>query len=147
MTRAWGGGVGWEVLSAGGRTDPGPPEDLPDLWAALAGEKEWEPDTGEIDPISDEEVMKACVLPQEVTGFVISVSKRWSFRRLHRFQGCNRVPGVHYHVFEGPFDDIPPVADYDDVCKDCWSGKPKPGGDIEEAVESGSSSTEAEVEA
>jgi len=83
------------------------------------------------------------VLAKDVQGFVISISKRWKLRRLHRLHGCSRAPGVHYHDFEGPFADVPDQTDYDAYCKDCWTGKKGPA-DVQEEKEAESSSTGAD---
>ena len=33
-------------------------------------------------------------------GYVVAISRRGSFRRLHYGGGCWRIPGVHYHEYE-----------------------------------------------
>ena len=96
-----------------------------------------EPKADELEAASEDEEMKPGYLPTDVTGFVISISKRLGFRRLHRLQGCNRIPGVHYINYEGPMDTLPSNDAYDASCKDCW---PKKGAEEEGA---GSSSSEA----
>ncbi len=59
-------------------------------------------------------------VPAEVKGFVVSISGKHSFRRLHQIGRCHRVPGVDYARFEELGEVLPPASEYDDVCGQCW---------------------------
>ena len=95
----------------------------------------------ELEPASEEETPGPRRLAEDVQGFVISISKRFKLRRLHRLHGCGRSPGILYCDFEGPLEEVPHPSEYDAFCKDCWPGK-GPAEEPEE-VEPDSSSTDA----
>ena len=40
------------------------------------------------------------MLPDGVAGYVVSVSRKQGFRRLHLLGACQRVPGLSYRDFE-----------------------------------------------
>ena len=64
------------------------------------------------------------------SGYVVSLS-RSDWRRLHRFGGCPRHPGVHYLRYELLGTDKPKQEDYDDYCKQCWKNS-DPADDTDE---------------
>jgi hypothetical protein len=53
-------------------------------------------------------------------GYVISITPKTNFRRLHYFSRCHRHPGVHYQQYEWMGDQLPSEDAYDDYCKQCW---------------------------
>ncbi len=59
-------------------------------------------------------------LPQEVSGFVVSISKKRGYRRLHLIGRCHRVPGIDYTDFEELGAAMPEPSKYDGVCGQCW---------------------------
>ncbi len=59
-------------------------------------------------------------LPSDAVGYVVSISGKRLFRRLHRLGGCHRVPGVDYREFELLGVDFPPSTAYDGHCAQCW---------------------------
>jgi len=66
-------------------------------------------------------------------GYVVSLS-RTDWRRLHRFGGCPRLPGVHYLRFELLGLGRPAPDAYDDFCKQCWkTGAPEEPSDDEDS--------------
>jgi len=66
-------------------------------------------------------------------GYVVSLS-RTDWRRLHRFGGCPRLPGVHYLRFELLGLGRPAPDAYDDFCKQCWKvGSPDEPSDEEDS--------------
>jgi len=66
-------------------------------------------------------------------GYVVSLS-RTDWRRLHRFGGCPRLPGVHYLRFELLGLGRPAPDAYDDFCKQCWKvGAPDEPSDEEDS--------------
>jgi hypothetical protein len=75
-------------------------------------------------------------------GFVVSLTKT-DWRRLHRFGGCSRMPGVHYLRFELLGLGRPRVDQYDDFCRGCW---PEAGPDEEFSDDELESETENEEE-
>jgi len=67
------------------------------------------------------------------SGYVVSLS-RTDWRKLHRFGGCPRMPGVHYLRFELLGDARPGPEAYDDFCRQCWKlGGPDEDTDAEES--------------
>ena len=57
--------------------------------------------------------------PVPASGFVISVTSGGRCRRLHQVEVCPLKPGVHYGKFEPWGDLLPPVHEYNVVCKRC----------------------------
>ena len=51
-------------------------------------------------------------------GYVVSISHKGRFRRLHWSGGCWRIPGVHYHNFEWCGAVRP--ENVNGRCKDCF---------------------------
>ena len=79
------------------------------------------------------------------SGYVISISGKKQFRRLHFFGGCHRLPGVDYIDFEDRGHTLPSVHEYDDYCHQCWSDRHLQSiGDDFVGTESESSSTASE---
>jgi len=67
------------------------------------------------------------------SGFVVSLS-RSDWRRLHRFGGCPRHPGVHYLRYELLGEERPRPDAYDDFCRQCWrTGGPEDDSEEEES--------------
>ena len=63
--------------------------------------------------------------PPAPHGFVVSVTRRGKFRRLHLVESCSMVPGVHYKDFEVWGDIMPSESDIQAVCARCLpQGKP-----------------------
>ena len=79
----------------------------------------------------------------EVGGYVVSITGKRTWRRLHYIGRCWRRPGKDYASFQTFGEDAPPAAAYDAVCRDCWKV-----GDLslefEEADEATGSSTSDE---
>ncbi len=59
-------------------------------------------------------------LPEEVKGYVVSISGKHGFRRLHLLGRCHRVLGVDYACYEELGSEMPGPSQYDDVCGQCW---------------------------
>ena len=64
--------------------------------------------------------------PPHGCNYIVSISKKAKFRRLHFSTACWRVPGVDYQSWEDLGDTHPPPEAYDAKCKDCWSGTQVP---------------------
>ncbi len=101
---------------------------------------------------------------EDMKGYVISITSKTKFRRLHYVGRCHRHPGVHYQDYEWMGTELPAATEYDDHCRQCWKagGPPEAPGDARatnvgetlgasdpeqtEDSEDHSSSTEPEVE-
>ncbi len=59
-------------------------------------------------------------LPESERGYVVSITAKTRFRRLHYLGACCRVPGIHYIDYELYGNTKPAVQDYDDHCRQCW---------------------------
>ncbi len=59
-------------------------------------------------------------LPSDAKGYVVSISKKTGYRRLHALGRCYRVPGVDYAQFELLGEDPPAERLYDGYCAQCW---------------------------
>ncbi len=59
-------------------------------------------------------------LPTEVTGYVVSITGRSRYRRLHLLGKCHRVPGVDYVDYELLGPDLPGPEAYHGHCGQCW---------------------------
>ncbi len=59
-------------------------------------------------------------LPSDAKGYVVSISKKTGYRRLHALGRCYRVPGIDYGQFELLGEDPPPERLYDGYCAQCW---------------------------
>ena len=75
-------------------------------------------------------------------GFVIAISRRGAFKRLHFAGGCWRVPGVHYHHFQECGPVMPELAHIDARCKDCFPGNMPKGAPTTQDVSEQSASEE-----
>ena len=75
--------------------------------------------------------------------YVVSISSKKGFRRLHLVGACHRRPGVHYAIWVLLGREMPDSSVYDESCKDCWRGKAAGG----RAESSESSSTDSGAEA
>ena len=77
----------------------------------------------ETDALDSEEVRKAagCILPPPAppSGFVVSVTKRGKFRRLHLVEACPFIPGVHYLNYEEWGEKMPGEEELQAVCARC----------------------------
>jgi hypothetical protein len=60
------------------------------------------------------------LLPTSEKGYVVSVSRKTGFRRLHYLGACRSVPGIHYMVYEWLGEALPSENAYDDHCRQCW---------------------------
>ncbi len=58
--------------------------------------------------------------PSTVQGYVVSISGKHGFRRLHKLGACFRVPGIDYMLFEEMGPDMPDHDKYDEFCGNCW---------------------------
>ncbi len=56
----------------------------------------------------------------ELHGYVVSVTPKTGFRRLHYYGKCHRHPGVHYQHYEWLGREMPGAEAYDDYCRQCW---------------------------
>ena len=91
---------------------PQPPASIAAPAAPLLADREGE---------DDSEAEPPAVAPGT---WVVSVSRRTRFRRLHEVGRCWRVPGKDYAIFT-ILPANPAAEEYDAVCKDCWStGRP-----------------------
>ena len=73
--------------------------------------------------------------PLPPKGFVVSVTKRSKFRRLHLVPDCRLIPGVHYKVFDVWGDQLPDEQDLNAVCDLCLpNGRPDLEQPLEEAL-------------
>ncbi len=59
-------------------------------------------------------------IPKSEEGFIISISPKHKFRRLHFLGKCFRFPGVHYQEYEFLGKELPDESAYDDFCRQCW---------------------------
>ncbi len=55
-------------------------------------------------------------LPNDAKGYVVSISKKTGYRRLHALGRCYRVPGIDYKQFELQGEDPPAERLYDGYC-------------------------------
>ena len=69
-------------------------------------------------------------------GYIVAVSARGSFRRLHYAGSCWRVPGTHYKEFEDWGDVVPTTVHA--RCHDCFPAE-SPAVRAEEAAAAGES--------
>ena len=76
------------------------------------------------DDAPEDEADEAVSLP-DGWRYVVSVSRKSGFRRIHRASGCHRVAGTHFKDFRigRALDE---VGHYNDYCKDCWRGGSAP---------------------
>ena len=76
------------------------------------------------------------------TGFVVSVTKRGKFRRLHLVEACPFVPGVHYKEYEEWGEIMPGEADVQAICTRCLpQGRTAPPPEDPDVVSDSSSSS------
>ncbi len=61
-------------------------------------------------------------LPAGIHGYVVSIGRKSGYRRLHLIGRCHRIPGIDYTLFEELGPQMPPPAQYDGVCGQCWRG-------------------------
>jgi hypothetical protein len=59
-------------------------------------------------------------LPSDARGYVVSISKKTGYRRLHALGRCYRVPGIDYGQYELLGEEVPPERLYDGYCAQCW---------------------------
>ncbi len=57
---------------------------------------------------------------EEVTGYVIAISRKRGRRCLHKVGLCYRRLAVHYRQYEACGASRPSADRYDDYCRDCW---------------------------
>ena len=63
--------------------------------------------------------------PPAPHGFVVSITRRGKFRRLHLVEACRLTPGIHYKDFEVWGDIMPGESNVQAVCARCLpQGKP-----------------------
>ena len=111
------------------------------MWAELMGEED-----GESRPLErvPQKAADSTVVKGEPGDYVVSVTEKRGFRRLHQLGRCYRVPGLHYMQWLTLGTARPTSAEYDDFCRNCWpSGVQKEGTSSEESS-SGSSSSASE---
>jgi hypothetical protein len=81
--------------------------------------------------------------------YIVSVTEKQGFRRLHQLGRCFRIPGVHYTQWEVLGLERPETSEYEDYCKNCWPQKKArtsrqgSSGSSSSDSSSGSSSSEA----
>jgi hypothetical protein len=111
------------------------------MWAELMGEEAGESRPQERAP---QKAADSTVVAGEPGDYVVSVTEKRGFRRLHQLGRCYRVPGLHYTQWLTLGTARPTSAEYDDFCRNCWpSGKQKEGSSSESSS-SGSSSSASE---
>ena len=105
---------------------PDPAEEEDPAASESAGSENDDSDEGEkmdaeaLDPAAVREAAAAVEpLPAAPTGFVVSVTKRGKFRRLHLVEACPFVPGVHYKEYEEWGEIMPGEADVQAICTRC----------------------------
>ena len=72
-----------------------------------------------------EELARAVAEPEEALvppGYVVSITKGGRFRRLHYLGGCHRRPGQHFKEWTAYGLELPPLAQVDARCSDCFPG-------------------------
>ena len=102
-----------------------------------------------------QELEKARAAPEDAPvppGYVVSITKGGRFRRLHYLGGCHRRPGQHFKEWTAYGLELPPLAQVDARCSDCFPGDkaklqkkseaPVEGSDSDSASSSSSSSSE-----
>jgi hypothetical protein len=67
------------------------------------------------------------LLPATEKGYVVSVSRKTGFRRLHYLGACRSVPGIHYMEYEWLGEALPAESAYDDHCRQCWRAGERKG--------------------
>ena len=83
--------------------------------------------------------------PEPAEGdYVISISDKKGFRRLHLVGACYRRPGEHYACWARLGRSMPEPSLYDETCRDCWRGKTM--GSRAESSESSSTELGSEVD-
>ncbi len=92
----------WHAVEAG---SPAAPADVPAPPAAKRSRRQESEDK---------------TVPIQERGYVVSLSPKTGFRRLHFAGACHRVPGVHYAAFEWLGSVLPTLDQYDDYCAKCW---------------------------
>ena len=63
---------------------------------------------------------------REPTGYVIAVTQKARFRRLHYVGRCHLRRGVDYKDFIPWGTQVPGMAEYHAVCRRCWPGSAEP---------------------
>ena len=123
--------------------DEGNQEDAEDDQEDEDEEAEEEP--MEVAPLDSHEVKLAAeqILPPPPPppGFVVSVTRRGKFRRLHLVEACRLTPGVHYMDYEVWGDIMPGEGDVHAVCARCLAqGKPTAPQEPPDVISASSSS-------
>ena len=75
-------------------------------------------------------------LPADQRGYVVSISRRTAFRRLHLLGACRRVPGVDYALYELLGEELPAPEQYHDHCHACWARGRGPEGSEDSSASS-----------
>ncbi len=78
-------------------------------------------------------------LPESERGYVVSITAKTRFRRLHFLGACCRIPGIHYMDYELYGSTKPGEYDYHDHCRQCWP--PQDGTATTTSTGQGASST------
>ena len=78
--------------------------------------------------------------PYRPMGFVVSITRGGSCRRLHFTGGCWRIPGEHFRRFVDYGQQVPSDEQFTHRCKDCFpAGRPVAVAEEAEIVASASS--------
>ena len=112
------------------------------MWAELMGDEAEENRPRE--KATPTEVDRT-VVKGEPGDYVVSVTEKRGFRRLHQLGRCYRVPGLHYTQWLTLGSGRPTPIEYDDFCRNCWpSSKKQTDGASSDSSSSGSSSSSSE---
>jgi hypothetical protein len=74
--------------------------------------------------------------------YVLSLTNKGRFKRLHLFGGCWRIPGVNFADYS-LHESLEQVGKYDDICKDCWKEGAEPADSSSEETSSESEDSDA----
>jgi hypothetical protein len=120
------------------------------LYRGLACEPSEKPkvSTPEVEKAALEEASKLAAADQDEDPYIIVMSGRGRFLRLHRSDGCWRAQGKIFQSYETYPDDPVPSQLYTSYCHDCWprEGPRRCGEAAGEADEDSSASTSTSSE-
>ncbi len=112
----WGRAQHDESFNAGGGTERSGGGASASSWGGAPGTEPPVAETAAVPPRCFDDAR----LPKHERGYVVSISGKRGFRRLHRLGGCHRVPGIDYQEYELLGDDFPTEEAYDAHCAQCW---------------------------
>ena len=112
------------------------------MWAELMGESCDEEEESRPKEEPKPKAVDCTVTKGESGEYVVSVTEKRGFRRLHQLGRCYRVPGLHYTQWLSLGTERPSTTEYDDFCRNCWPAPSKGGvrGQSQSMAQDGSSS-------